>query len=85
MRSRSKLTLLRLYLLLLIATPPYRPIPNVLWDGCIDATAVDDGHLTNCVSSETSSYLNFNYCNDFPGSSTNLDEVACTYEPLPND
>ncbi|AKT41422.1 parallel beta-helix domain-containing protein [Chondromyces crocatus] len=62
-----------------------RPIPNVLWDGCIDAAAVDDGHLTNCVSSETSSYLNFNYCNDFPVSSTDLDEVACTYEPLPID
>lgn len=62
-----------------------RPIPDVLWDGCVDAAAVDDGHLVNCVSEPAATYLNFNYCGDFPEPSQDVTPVTCAYDPLPTD
>jgi parallel beta-helix repeat protein len=62
-----------------------RPIPDVLWDGCLDAAAVDDGHLVNCLSEPGGTYLNINYCGDFPAQSQDVTPVACAYDPLPTD
>ena len=62
-----------------------RPMPEILWDGCTDAAAVDDGHLTNCVSDATAGYLNFNYCDELPAESQDVAPVTCTYEPLPTE
>ncbi|HSN98170.1 MAG TPA: parallel beta-helix domain-containing protein, partial [Candidatus Nanopelagicales bacterium] len=59
-----------------------RPIPDVIWDGCVDPTAIDDGHLVNCLGEAPSTYLNFNYCGDFPAESQDVTPVTCTYEPL---
>lgn len=64
---------------------PDRPVQDILWDGCTDATAMDDGHLTNCVSEPSATYLNFNYCDVLPGPSDDVSAVSCTYEPLPTE
>lgn len=61
-----------------------RPVPDVLWDGCTDAMAVDDGHLINCVmEAGTTTYLNFNQCNELPAASQDVTPVTCMYDPLP--
>jgi parallel beta-helix repeat protein len=62
-----------------------RPIPDVLWDGCVDPAAADDGHLTNCLSEPGGTYLNINYCSDFPDQSQDVTPVTCAYEPLPTE
>jgi parallel beta-helix repeat protein len=62
-----------------------RPIPDIMWDGCIDEAAMDDGHLTNCISEPSVTFLSFNFCNDFPAPSQDLTPVTCTYEPLPTE
>jgi hypothetical protein len=62
-----------------------RPVPDVLWDGCTDAAAPDDGHLTNCLSEASTTYLNFDYCSAAPMPSEDTVPVSCTYEPLPTE
>jgi len=62
-----------------------RPVPDVLWDGCTDAAAPDDGHLTNCLSEASATYLNFDYCSAAPMPSGDTVPVSCTYEPLPTE
>ncbi|WP_437760005.1 parallel beta-helix domain-containing protein [Sorangium sp. So ce1389] len=60
-----------------------RPMPDVAWDGCTDASAEDDGHLTNCVSEPEATYVNFNLCGELPEESQDVSAVACAYDPLP--
>jgi parallel beta-helix repeat protein len=62
-----------------------RPMPDIVWDGCTDPDAVDDGRLTNCLSEPGATYVNFNRCGELPGESQDLTPVTCTYEPLPSE
>ncbi|WP_438030093.1 parallel beta-helix domain-containing protein [Sorangium sp. So ce233] len=60
-----------------------RPMPDVVWDGCGDPDAEDDGHLVNCISEPGASYLNANICGALPEPSQDVSAVDCTYDPLP--
>jgi parallel beta-helix repeat protein len=64
------------------------PIPSIVWDGCIDPNAVDDGHLVNCLDKNTSgsgaaSYVNADLCGMPSSPDIDPSKVTCTYEPLP--
>lgn len=64
------------------------PIPSIVWDGCTDPSAVDDGHLVNCLSNNTSgsgaaSYVNVDQCGMPSSPDIDPSKVTCTYEPLP--
>jgi parallel beta-helix repeat protein len=62
-----------------------RPMPDVVWNGCTDPSAVDDGHSKNCVSEPSATYVNFNACGELPGESQDKVPVTCEYDPLPTE
>jgi hypothetical protein len=62
-----------------------RPIPDIMWEGCTDPSATDDGHLKNCISEPAATYVNVNRCGELPGESQDVAPVTCTYAPLPTD
>ena len=59
-----------------------RPIPDIVWDGCLDESVDNtDGRFDNCVSDNgEATYLNIDgICGD---GSTDISEVTCEQEPL---
>ena len=65
-----------------------KPIPDIVWDGCTDPAAVDDGHLTNCINANKDGAGDATYANaDLCGMPQTVDQdttkVTCTYDPLP--
>ncbi|MEZ4296142.1 MAG: parallel beta-helix domain-containing protein [Polyangiaceae bacterium] len=66
-----------------------KPIPSIVWDGCVDPAAVDDGHLVNCLdanetgSGAPASYVNIDMCNDPSNVDIDPGKVTCQYESLP--
>jgi len=65
------------------------PIPDIIWDGCVDPAAVDDGHLINCIKDNKAgaadaTYANADFCGNPPVVTTDATGVTCEYEPLPS-
>ena len=65
------------------------PIPDIVWDGCVDPAAVDDGHLVNCIKDNTAgaaaaTYASADLCGMPSMVSTDATKVTCEYEPLPS-
>ncbi|MFO0588636.1 MAG: parallel beta-helix domain-containing protein [Polyangiaceae bacterium] len=65
-----------------------KPIPDIVWDGCTDANAVDDGHLTNCIGGNKegagdATYANADLCGNPSMVSQDTAPVTCMYDPLP--
>lgn len=65
------------------------PIPAIIWDGCLDPNAVDDGHLKNCLNNnltgggDPASYVNVDLCNNPSNVDIDASKVTCEYDPLP--
>ncbi len=64
------------------------PIPDLVWDGCTDPAAVDDGHLTNCINANKdgagdATYANADLCSAQQMVDQDATKVTCTYDPLP--
>lgn len=65
------------------------PIPAIVWDGCTDPAAVDDGHLVNCLDNNLTgagapaSYVNVDLCGMPSSVDIDVTKVTCQYEPLP--
>jgi len=71
-----------------LAAGGIKPIPDIVWDGCTDPTAVDDGHLVNCINGNKdgvgdATYANADLCGNPSMISQDTSMVTCTYEPLP--
>ncbi|MBK8251106.1 MAG: right-handed parallel beta-helix repeat-containing protein [Polyangiaceae bacterium] len=67
----------------------FSPIPSIVWDGCLDPNAVDDGHLKNCLNNnmtgagDPASFVNIDMCNNPSNVDIDAAKVTCEYEPLP--
>lgn len=69
---------------------PNATVPNMIWDGCSDAAKNnEDGHLTNCYSSNTGSdgaaadYVNVELCEGYDAPPTyDIQEVNCEHDSL---
>lgn len=64
------------------------PIPDIVWDGCVNPAAVDDGHLVNCLSNNKNgaadaTFANADLCGNPAMVSTDASKVTCEYDPLP--
>lgn len=65
------------------------PIPSIVWDGCTDPNAVDDGHLVNCLNNNktaqggAASYVNADLCGMPSSPDIDPTKVTCEYDPLP--
>lgn len=65
------------------------PIPAIVWDGCTDPMAVDDGHLKNCLMTNengagmTAGYVNVDLCGMPSNVDIDVTKVTCEYDPLP--
>lgn len=71
-----------------LAAGGINPIPDIVWDGCTDPNAVDDGHLKNCIDGNTdggnpASYANADLCGNPSTVDIDASKVTCTYDPLP--
>jgi parallel beta-helix repeat protein len=65
-----------------------KPIPDIVWDGCTDPNAMDNGKLTNCIMNnmdggKDASYGNADLCSSPSMLSTDPSKVTCKYDPLP--
>ena len=65
------------------------PIPDIVWDGCTDPTAVDDGMLTNCLNGNKAgaadaTYANADLCGMPSTIDTDVSKVTCEYASLPS-
>ncbi len=63
------------------------PIPDIVWDGCVDPDAMGE-NLINCLSANTTAsgdatYGNADLCGMPSMVSTDATPVTCEYEPLP--
>ena len=80
---------LRIAALIAGAAGGISPIPDIVWDGCTDPAAVDDGHLVNCINANKTpaggdaTYANADLCGMPSMISTDASSVTCEYEPLP--
>jgi parallel beta-helix repeat protein len=74
--------------LIVAAAGDIKPIPDIVWDGCTDPAAVDDGHLTNCINANTdgggpATYASADLCGSPQMVDTDATKVTCEYDPLP--
>jgi parallel beta-helix repeat protein len=65
------------------------PIPAIVWDGCTDPMAMDDGMLKNCLmgnktgAGADASYVNVDLCGMPSSVDIDISKVTCEYAPLP--
>lgn len=64
---------------------PTKPVPDLLWDGCVDPAKPNMMNaLTNCVSGNgTAKYLNFDLCGGGANASPDATAVTCEHMALP--
>lgn len=62
---------------------PKRPVPDILWDGCLDPKP-DRKALVNCLGdNHGATYMNLNICGS-SGPSQDQTKVTCKYASLPS-
>lgn len=70
--------------LILTVSKNMKPAPDMMLDGCVDASRDNaDNGLTNCFfENGSATYLNFDLCGGFAMQNTDLAPVTCEHAPL---
>ncbi|HZO12854.1 MAG TPA: parallel beta-helix domain-containing protein [Polyangiaceae bacterium] len=70
---------------LVLGAIPMVPVPDIVWDGCIDPSSMRGADGKNCVRNNgAATYFRADLCGDFDGmTSTDISEATCEHEVLP--